>query len=44
LDGAHVVFGKVVEGYDIVQKIEASKTNKDDKPLKEAKIANCGQL
>eukprot|EP01097_Dermamoeba_algensis_P007125 TRINITY_DN4475_c0_g2_i2.p1 TRINITY_DN4475_c0_g2~~TRINITY_DN4475_c0_g2_i2.p1 ORF type:complete len:174 (-),score=54.93 TRINITY_DN4475_c0_g2_i2:123-644(-) len=44
LDGHHVVFGKVVEGFDVVKKIETQKTNNDDVPLKKCVIANSGQL
>lgn len=43
LNGKHVVFGRVLEGMDIVKKIEVLPTS-NDKPLKECKIANCGQL
>lgn len=43
LDGRHVVFGKVVEGMDVVQKIEATKTNSRDKPEEPVFIANCGE-
>lgn len=44
LDGKHVVFGKVVEGMDVVKKIEANPTGYGDKPIKPVIIANCGQL
>lgn len=38
LNKAHPVFGKVVEGMDIVDKIGKTRTNAMDRPLKEAKI------
>ncbi|XP_069621840.1 peptidyl-prolyl cis-trans isomerase B [Ranitomeya imitator] len=44
LDGRHVVFGKVLEGEDVVRKIEATKTDSRDKPLKDVVIANCGKI
>jgi len=44
LDGKHVVFGEVLEGYDIVQKIENSATGTGDKPVKAVKIAKSGEL
>jgi peptidyl-prolyl cis-trans isomerase B (cyclophilin B) len=42
LDGRHVVFGKVLEGMDVVRKIENIKTNGRDAPVKDVIIANCG--
>jgi len=43
LDGKHVVFGKVVEGIDVVSKIESEGT-KNGKPKKTVTIADCGEL
>ena len=34
----HTIFGEVIKGYDIVQKLEKVKTNVADKPEKEQKI------
>jgi peptidylprolyl isomerase len=43
LDGKHVVFGKVIEGMDVVKKIEKV-GSKSGKTTQEVKISNCGQL
>jgi len=43
LDGKHVVFGKVVEGFDVVKQVEGQGTQ-SGKPKTEVKIADCGQL
>ena len=39
-----VVFGEVVQGLDVVKKMESVKVDHDDKPTSAVKIANCGQL
>merc|ERR1712127_1178292 len=43
LDGKHVVFGEVVEGMDIVQKIENTKVE-NDKPDVDIVIQDCGMV
>jgi peptidylprolyl isomerase len=40
LDKAHPVFGKVVEGLDVVDMIGKVKTSSQDRPLKEVKIVS----
>lgn len=44
LNGAHVVFGEVLDGFDVVNYIEGVKTAYGDKPVKEIKVASCGEL
>ena len=44
LDDKHVVFGKVTKGLGIVTDIEAMKTDSNDRPLVELRIADCGEL
>lgn len=38
LNMKHTIFGRVVKGYEIVEKIAATKTGPSDKPLQEQKI------
>ncbi|KAK6508974.1 Peptidyl-prolyl cis-trans isomerase B [Arthrobotrys musiformis] len=44
LDGRHVVFGEVLEGYEIVDKIQNVPKGYGDKPLAAVKIADSGSL
>lgn len=44
LDDKHVVFGHVVEGMEIVRKIENVETVGSDKPLLDVIIVDCGEL
>lgn len=43
LDGAHVVFGKVVDGMDVVEKIEEM-GSRNGRTSKKIEVADCGQL
>jgi cyclophilin family peptidyl-prolyl cis-trans isomerase len=38
LDGEYTIFGKVIFGLDVVDKIANAPTNQDDKPIKDIKI------
>jgi len=44
LNGKHVVFGEVLEGYEIVQAIEDVPKGQGDKPIKPIKITKSGEL
>ncbi|KAJ4145721.1 hypothetical protein LMH87_004558 [Akanthomyces muscarius] len=44
LDGRHVVFGEVLEGYDLIDKIQNFKTSPGDKPAETVKIVKSGEL
>ena len=44
LDGRHVVFGEVLEGYDIVEKIENVPKGRMDRPVEAVKIVKSGEL
>jgi peptidylprolyl isomerase len=33
LDGRHTIFGEVIEGYEVVEKIERTPTGRDDSPV-----------
>ena len=44
LDKKHIVFGRVIKGYDICAKAEKAKTGKSDVPLSGITIVDCGEL
>lgn len=44
LDGKHVVFGRVVEGQATVKLLEELQVGEADKPVKEVKVVDCGQV
>ena len=44
LDGRHVIFGKVLEGMEVLDKIENGQMDQRDAPLKEVLIVDCGSL
>lgn len=44
LDGSYTVFGEVVDGMDVVEKIESVRTNKADRPVENIRIVKAAVL
>ncbi len=44
LDGAYTVYGRVLEGMDVVQKIEAAETDANDRPIEDIRIISASVL
>lgn len=42
LDGKHVVFGKVVKGFELVDELNSIETDGGDKPIGDVRILKCG--
>jgi len=43
LDNKHVVFGKIIEGTNIIDRLNKTKTNTNDKPYIDIIISDCGE-
>ncbi len=44
LDGKHVVFGRVIAGFDAVRRVEAIDCGKNNRPLAAVRVCSCGTL
>ncbi|KDO19579.1 hypothetical protein SPRG_15160 [Saprolegnia parasitica CBS 223.65] len=44
LNGKHVVFGEVIDGMDVVRKMVAVDRGRNDKPVMDVTIADCGEI
>ena len=44
LNNKPTIYGRVIHGYDICEKAEQVEKGASDKPLKDVKIADCGEL
>jgi len=44
LDGKHVVFGQVIDGMKIIRIMEATSVGRNDKPMQEIRIMECGDM
>jgi cyclophilin family peptidyl-prolyl cis-trans isomerase len=39
-----VVFGKVLEGMEVVKQVETTKVGRGDKPVETVQITDCGEI
>lgn len=44
LDGKHVVFGRVIEGMDVITDVEKAEVGESDKPKSDIIVVDCGQI
>jgi cyclophilin family peptidyl-prolyl cis-trans isomerase len=42
LDGKHVVFGEIIKGFELIDKLNAIETDENDRPVYNVIIMNCG--
>ena len=42
LDGKHVVFGEVIDGFELIDKLNVVRTDANDKPYDNITILDCG--
>lgn len=44
LNEKHTIFGRIIDGWDVVQKMEENPTGENDLPVKPVTIVDCGEL
>jgi cyclophilin family peptidyl-prolyl cis-trans isomerase len=44
LNGKHVVFGRLTSGLEILREIERVAIGRDDKPIQDITVVNCGEI
>lgn len=44
LNRIHVVFGQVIQGFEIVDLVENSQVDEKDRPIQKVTISHCGEL
>ncbi|PXF42935.1 Peptidyl-prolyl cis-trans isomerase B [Gracilariopsis chorda] len=44
LDGRHVVFGKLSEGHNVLERLENVQTSRSDRPKKAVVVVDCGSI
>ena len=44
LNNKHVVFGKVVDGMEVIRKVENTRIRGESRPVNDVVIAQCGEM